>query len=120
MSSDHPIRIVRVPERVRVMWRGRPVAQSDAALELREHSYPPVLYIPRADADMKHFVRSDLETTCPYKGVAHYFSLAADDATDKDAVWTYETPLPAVAEIRDHLAFYPDKVQITRGQSGPL
>ncbi|MGA2792940.1 MAG: DUF427 domain-containing protein [Roseiarcus sp.] len=115
MPSDHPIRISRSPERVRVLWRGRVVAQSDSALELREHTYPPVLYIPRGDADMKHFVRSALETTCLYKGVANYFSLVADDATDKDAVWTYESPLPVAADIKDHLAFYPNKVQITRG-----
>jgi uncharacterized protein (DUF427 family) len=115
MPSDHPISISRSPDRVRVLWRGRLVAQSDSALELREHTYPPVLYIPRGDADMKYFVRSALETTCPYKGVANYFSLVADDVTDKDAVWTYETPLPVAAEIKDHLAFYPSKVQITRG-----
>jgi uncharacterized protein (DUF427 family) len=115
MASDHPIDISPAPDRVRVTWRGRLVAESDAALELREHTYPPVLYIPRGDADMSHFARSALETKCPYKGVANYFSLVADGATDKDAVWTYESPLPGVAAIKDHLAFYPDRVQITRG-----
>jgi uncharacterized protein (DUF427 family) len=115
MASDHPIDISPSPDRVRVVWRGRSVAQSEAALELREHTYPPVLYIPRRDVDMKHFARSALETKCPYKGVAHYFSLVADGATDQDAVWTYESPLPGVAAIKDHLAFYPDRVQITRG-----
>lgn len=115
MPTDHPIHILRSPDRVRVLWRGRVVAQSDAALELREHTYPPVIYIPRGDADMKLLVRSALETTCPYKGVANYFSLVGDDATDEDAVWTYESPLPVAADIKDHLAFYPNKVQIMRG-----
>ena len=115
MTSDHPIRISPSPDRVRVTWRGRLVAESDAALELREHTYPPVLYIPRRDADMKHFVRSPVETRRPYKGVANYFSLVADGAADKDAVWTYESPLPGVAAIKDHLAFYPDRVRIARG-----
>lgn len=115
MPSDHPIRIARCPEPVRVTWRGRLVAHSAAALELFEQGHPPVLYIPRRDAELKYFSRSALETTCPYKGVAHYFSLMADDAADKDAVWTYEAPLSAVAGIKDYLAFYPDKVQITRG-----
>jgi len=115
MASDHPIHISPSPDRVRVTWRGRVVAESDAALELREHTYPPVLYIPRGDADMKHFARTVHETRCPYKGVAHYFSLVADGATEQNAVWTYETPLPGVAAIKDHLAFYPDRVQITRG-----
>ncbi len=115
MASDHPIHISPSPVRVRVMWRGRLVAESDAALELREHTYPPVLYIPRGDADMAYFARSAQETKCQYKGVANYFSLVADDATDKDAVWTYESPLPGVAAIKDQLAFYPDRVQIARG-----
>jgi uncharacterized protein (DUF427 family) len=115
VASDHPIHISLSPIRVRVTWRGKLVAGSDAALELREHTYPLVLYIPRRDADMKHFARSALETKCPYKGVANYFSLVADGAADKDAVWTYESPLPGVAAIKDHLAFYPDRVQIARG-----
>jgi uncharacterized protein (DUF427 family) len=64
---------------------------------------------------MNLFARSALETTCPYKGIANYFSLVDEDGTEKDAVWTYESPISTVAEIKDHLAFYPSKVQILRG-----
>jgi uncharacterized protein (DUF427 family) len=115
MSQDHPIDISMAPDRVRVVWRGKTIADSRSALELREHTYPPVIYIPRGDADMKRFARSALTTTCPYKGIANYFSLVAEGGTEKDAVWTYEAPISAVAEIKDHLAFYPDKVEILRG-----
>ena len=114
MPEDRVITVSPAPDRVSVVWRGKVVAKSDAALELREHNYPPVVYIPRGDADMTLFVRSALETTCPYKGVANYFSLVADEATEQDAVWTYESPLPAVAAIKDCLAFYPNKVQFVR------
>ena len=113
--SDHPITIAPARERVTVSWRGRVVARSDRALELREASYPPVLYIPREDAEMALFARTARQTTCPFKGVANYFSLAADGASDENAVWTYETPKPGVAAIKEHLAFYPDKVTIARG-----
>ncbi|MGO9768754.1 MAG: DUF427 domain-containing protein [Roseiarcus sp.] len=113
MSDDHPITIKPAKGRVVVRWRGRTVADTARALELREHTYPPVLYIPRADADMSLFKRSSLETVCPYKGRANYFSLRAGEDVDADAVWTYESPKPGVAAIAGHLAFYPDRIEIT-------
>jgi uncharacterized protein (DUF427 family) len=117
MSNDHPIAIAPAKGRVVVRWRGRTIADTLAALALEEHRHPAVLYIPRADADMRHFQRSARETVCPYKGRANYFSLRAGDDVDADAVWTYENPKPGVAEIRDHLAFYPDRVEIVREAS---
>lgn len=114
MAIDHPIAIAPAKGRVLVRWRGRTIADTTRALELREHVYPPALYIPRADADMSVFERSARETSCPYKGRANYFSLRDGAAEEADAVWTYESPLPGVAAIRDHLAFYPDKVETTR------
>ena len=64
---------------------------------------------------MSVFERTSRQTTCPYKGVANYFTLRSADVSDANAVWTYETPKAEVAEIAGHLAFYPDKVQIQRG-----
>ena len=97
---------------VRVIWRGREVAASDRALDLFEGSGRAVLYVPREDADMSVFEPTQKHTRCPHKGEASYFTLKADDDSDVDAVWSYETPLEAVAAIRGHLAFYPDKVRI--------
>ena len=114
MSDDHPITIKPAEGRVVVRWRGRTIADSKRALEFEEHTYPLVFYVPRADANMSFLQRSSLETVCPYKGRANYFSLRAGDEVAADAVWTYETPLPGVAAIKGHLAFYPDKVEITR------
>ena len=111
-GPDHPITIRPAERRVRVIWRGAIVADSARAIELREGSYKSVFYIPRGDVDMAHFARSEKSTYCPYKGDASYFSLVGVDARDDDAVWTYEQPFPAVANIKDHVAFYPDRVQI--------
>ena len=72
---------------------------------------------PRADADMSAFARTTHETKCPYKGTANYFTLKSGADVDANAVWTYETPLSSVAAIKEHLAFYPDKVEITRAPS---
>jgi uncharacterized protein (DUF427 family) len=107
-GPDHPITIVPKTGRVIVRHQGRVIADSRAALTLTEAAYQPVLYMPRNDADMAALTRSDHATYCPYKGDCSYFSLP-DTA---NAVWTYEQPYAAVAPIKDHLAFYPDKVEI--------
>jgi uncharacterized protein (DUF427 family) len=95
---------------VRVIFNGRVVADTTRALTLREASLRPVQYIPRADADLGAFTRTAHSTHCPYKGDAAYYSLDVDGRTSANAVWTYEAPFAAVAEIKDHLAFYPSRV----------
>jgi uncharacterized protein (DUF427 family) len=106
--------IAPAASRIVVRWRGHVVADTTDALELREGSSPPVLYIPRAGADMKHFARTERHTNCPYKGEARYFSLTDGTARDENAVWSYETPKAGVEAIAGHLAFYPNKVEIER------
>jgi uncharacterized protein (DUF427 family) len=109
-GPDHPIAIERNPNRVVVTLAGRIVADTRDALTLREAKYPAVLYVPRKDVDMTLLARTDHATYCPYKGDCAYFSLPLGGARSLNAVWTYEAPYAAVAAIRDHLAFYPDRV----------
>ncbi|GJE61408.1 DUF427 domain-containing protein [Methylobacterium trifolii] len=109
-GPDHPIAIAPHPGRVRIVLDGVAVADTQRALSLREASYPAVLYVPRADADLTAFVRSQRTSHCPYKGDAGYFDLVVNGTRRPDAVWSYEDPYPAVAAIKDHLAFYPDRV----------
>ena len=104
------ITIAPHPGRVRVLFAGKAVAESDNALSLREGRYPPVLYIPRSDANMALYRRTAHSTHCPHKGDAAYFSLSVGEQTAENAVWTYEAPFAGVAQIKDHLAFYPDRV----------
>lgn len=112
-SSDHPISIEQNPNRVVVMWNGRVLADSRETLTLREAKYPAVHYIRRADVDMTRLSRSEHSTYCPFKGDCAYYSLPGDDERAANAVWTYEAPFPAVEAIKDYLAFYPDRVEIT-------
>ena len=109
-GPDHPITIERNGERVRVRFAGRVVADTVKALTLREARYPAVYYIPRADADMSLMTRTDHASHCPYKGDASYFTIRVDGRSAGNAVWSYERPYPAVAEIKEYLAFYPDRV----------
>ena len=109
-GPDHPITISPQPGRVVVTAGGRVVADSRAALSLQEAAYPAVLYLPRADVDMSQLERTGHATYCPYKGDCAYYSIPAGGERAVDAVWTYEQPYDAVAAIRDHVAFYPDRV----------
>ena len=111
-GPDHPISITPTPGKVRVLLGGQVVAETTRAVTLQEASYPAVQYIPRADADMALLERTPRSTHCPYKGDASYYSIKAGDKVLDNAIWTYETPFPAMQEIRDYLAFYPDKVTI--------
>jgi uncharacterized protein (DUF427 family) len=111
-GPDHPITITANPKRIRVSAGGAIIADTNHALTLKEASYPAVHYVPRGDANMVLLARTDRVTHCPYKGDANYFSIKADGKTLENAIWSYETPFPAMAEISGHLAFYPDKVLI--------
>ena len=111
-GPDHPITIAANPKRVRVSADGVVIADTTQALTLKEAKYPAVQYVPRKDAKMALLARTDRVTHCPYKGDANYFSINADGKTLQNAIWTYETPFPAMAEISGRLAFYPDKVKI--------
>jgi uncharacterized protein (DUF427 family) len=109
-GPNHPITIERNPSRVVVTVAGRTVADTLEALTLREGSYAPVQYVPIADVDRSLIQPSDHESYCPFKGDASYFSIPAGGDRSVDAVWTYREPYAAVAAIKDHVAFYPDRV----------
>jgi uncharacterized protein (DUF427 family) len=109
-GPDHPITIVHNANRVRVIFRDQVIADTMRALTLREASYPPVQYIPRADAAMDLLKPTAHASHCPYKGDASYFTIAAGGGTADNAVWSYEKPFPAMAEIAGYLAFYPNRV----------
>jgi uncharacterized protein (DUF427 family) len=112
-GPDHPITIERNPNRIQVRVGGTLIADSSAALTLREAGYPPVHYIPLGDVDMAQLRRSGHASYCPYKGDAAYFHIAALGNQGGNAVWTYEQPYEAVGEIAEYLAFYPQLVEIT-------
>ena len=109
-GPDHPITITPNPKRLRVTFAVQVVAETSRALTLQEASYPAVQYIPREDADAALLKRTERSTHCPYKGDASYYSIEAGGRRAENAIWSYETPFPAMAEIAGHLAFYPDRV----------
>jgi uncharacterized protein (DUF427 family) len=113
-SAGHPITIEPTRGRVQVRINGELVADTTAALVLQEATLPAVQYIPLADVAQDRLTRTDTATYCPFKGDASYYSVAtAAGDTVEDAIWTYEQPYPAVDAIAGHVAFYPNKAEIT-------
>jgi uncharacterized protein (DUF427 family) len=109
-GPDHPITIAPAEGKIRVMVAGKIVAESTRALRLEEKGYPPVYYLPRNDADMSLLERTTHYTYCPYKGDCTYYSIPIGGTKSEYAVWTYEKPYEAMAAIKEHLAFYPSRV----------
>jgi uncharacterized protein (DUF427 family) len=109
-GPDHPISIQHNCARVVVSVASRVIADTRSALTLREADYSPVQYIPREDVDFSQLERTDHTTYCPYKGDCNYYSVSPGGKKSVNAVWTYEDPYPAVAQITDHVAFYPERV----------
>ena len=117
-GPDHPISIDRNPNRVLISVAGRVIVDTREALTLREASYPAVQYIPRKDVDMTLLERTNHATYCPYKGDCAYFSIPSGGERSTNAVWTYEEPYAAVRRIKDHLAFYPNRVDAIEERPG--
>jgi uncharacterized protein (DUF427 family) len=113
-DATHPIAIKPTGSRVTVRVGGTVVATTDQALSLAESNYPVVQYVPLADVDQSLLDRTTTQTYCPYKGDASYYSVQTPGGeTETDLIWTYDHPYPSVAEIAGHVAFYPDRAEIT-------
>jgi uncharacterized protein (DUF427 family) len=111
-GPDHPITLEPARNRWRALFSGHVIADTDDAIILREASYPPRVYFPRADVSMEYMTRTDRASYCPYKGEAAYFTVLMDGQFAENAVWTYEQPYPAMEGIAERLAFYPDKIEV--------
>jgi uncharacterized protein (DUF427 family) len=117
-GPDHPITVAPARGRVTVIAAGRTIANTRDALILKEAAYPPVYYIPRKDVDMPQLQRTTHQTYCPYKGECNYYNIPAGGERWVNAVWTYEAPYAAVSAIKEHLAFYPDRVDAIQLAAG--
>ncbi|BCJ46429.1 hypothetical protein GCM10010168_60680 [Actinoplanes ianthinogenes] len=109
-GPDHPITVTPTGKRVVVTVAGKVVADTVNALSLKEATYPVVHYVPLADVDRSLLERSTTQTYCGYKGDATYYSIPIGGDRSVDAIWEYREPSAAVAQIKDHVAFYPDRV----------
>jgi uncharacterized protein (DUF427 family) len=116
-GPDHPITVTPNPDHIVVTVAGKVVADTRRALALQESTYPVVQYIPMEDVDQSLLESTDTTSYCPYKGDAGYYSIPVGGEKSVDAIWVYEQPHDAVAGIRNHVAFYPDRVDAIEVQA---
>ncbi len=109
-NPTYSIAIEPTPARVRVELGGQVVAETTHAKIMREGTYPPVYYVPRADVCAELLAKTDHASTCPYKGQASYYTITAGGRVAENAIWSYETPYDECAAIKEYMAFYPDRV----------
>jgi uncharacterized protein (DUF427 family) len=88
---------------------GAVLAETSRALILHEAGFEPVVYFPREDAGMEFLDPSDTRTTCPHKGEATHYHIAAKSGPIRDAAWSYEAPLAGAGAIAGYLAFHVEK-----------
>lgn len=109
-NPNHKVDLVRDGKRVRVILGGETIAETVNAITIREADYPPVAYIPREDVRTDLMTPTDNSTHCPFKGDASYWTVTAGGKTAENAVWSYERPFDEVADIKDYMAFYSNRV----------
>jgi uncharacterized protein (DUF427 family) len=113
MAKGHTITITPADLHVEVTLDGQKLAESDHPVLLDETGLPTRYYLPREDVRTDLLQRTDLATTCPFKGAASYWSALAGGQVHDNVVWSYEAPIPGAEGIAGLMCFYPERVELT-------
>ena len=105
-----PPRVEPSSRQIRVVFNDTTVAETNRAVRVLETSHPPVYYIPPGDVKQQFLSRSDHYSRCEFKGLATYYTLKVGKKVATDAAWSYHNPSAGYESIKDHIAFYPGRV----------
>ncbi|MFY0611293.1 MAG: DUF427 domain-containing protein [Hyphomicrobiaceae bacterium] len=108
--EGYRLNVTANPKRMRAVFNGQTIADSGDVLVLHETNYPPVYYFPRDDVVMQYLQPVDHLTHCPFKGDASYWLLNVGERQVANAAWSYPQPYDEAAVVKDHIAFYWDKI----------
>lgn len=92
---------------MKAIYNGKVLAESQDTVVVENNHY-----FPLSSVHLDYLRPSEKHTTCPWKGLASYYSLEVDGQINEDAAWYYPDPKAAAAEIKDHVAFWKG-VQVT-------
>jgi uncharacterized protein (DUF427 family) len=112
---DYRVDLLPAAQRVKVMFGGVTIADSDAALRVEETGHGPVYYLPEKDVRLDLMRATEHHSRCPYKGEASYWTIevlgdAGSKKQSENAVWAYPSPYSEVAGLAGYYAFYPSRV----------
>ncbi|MGJ3254598.1 MAG: DUF427 domain-containing protein [Elainellaceae cyanobacterium] len=105
-----PPRLEDSSRHIRVIFNGVTIADTHRAKRVLETSHPPVYYIPLDDINQDYLVSTPRSTYCEWKGQAAYYTVTVGDRQEQNAAWTYPDPTPAFASLKNHVAFYPSRM----------
>ena len=105
-----PPRVEPSSRQIHVVFNDTTIAETSRAFRILETSHPPVYYIPPGDVQQQFLSRSDHESYCEFKGLATYYTLKVGEKIAKNAAWSYHNPSGGYDSIKDHVAFYPGRV----------
>jgi uncharacterized protein (DUF427 family) len=88
-------------EMMRAVWNGTVLAEAPRTVRVEGNHYFPPESVHR-----EHLIDSPTISLCPWKGLAHYYSVEIDGAVNPDAAWYYRRPSPLVRRIKNHVAFW--------------
>lgn len=105
-----PPRLEDSSRHIRVIFNGVTIADTHRAKRVLETSHPPVYYIPLDDINQDYLVSTPRSTYCEWKGQAAYYTVVVGDRQEQNVAWTYPDPTPAFASLKNHVAFYPSRM----------
>lgn len=108
----HRVDTIKSKRHIKVMANGETIAETNAPYLLFETGLPVRYYIPQEDVNMTYLTPTETHSTCPYKGIANYWTIKAGDEVFKDVVWSYPDPIEESPKIKGLMAFYNEKLDI--------
>jgi uncharacterized protein (DUF427 family) len=102
-----PPRLERTDRLIQVVFNGVVIAETSGAFRVLETSHPPTYYLPPADIKMDYLQPTERMSYCEWKGRAAYYTIVVGDRSADNAAWCYPEPVPAYAELKDYITFYP-------------
>lgn len=108
-----PPAVIEETRTIKIAVNGATLANTTRALKVCETASPPTYYIPMQDVVVDDLIPLSHSTYCEWKGQSSYFAHVS--RPDMVIAWTYRTPKPAFAQLRDHLCVYASKADCTLG-----